>query len=433
MTKRRRTFSAALDLLAALQQVALARVLVQRALHPAVEASALLGTDSNALNDSYFSVWIFGWQARQLIADPLNLFQGNIFFPFPQTLAFSEIILPGALTYLPLDYATGNPVLAYNLVVIASFALNGKAAISSKHSSLFWSQPTCPIWLPFIEITGLRELRDGRVMVLDRRDRAIYLIDLSRNTSTKVGRDGDGPGEYRLPLRLLALPGDTTAAYDMGNSGRLVTFTPEGRPGSPITLAYPGSQPEHTDVQGRLYSLLVESPFAPSSRDPSPVTPIARWDRATGRRDSVAAVNLRIVTPLPRPSRPGPINIPFFTTEEWAVAHDGRVAVVSPDPYRVTLFGPAVSTTVGPPLPWQPVPVSNRHKQEWREERQRLRPAIIGTRDGTTYTFVRGSFREPEEWPRFLPPFLPDGLRAALEYAASALKNEVVWDIKIPA
>lgn len=85
----------------------------------------LLGTDSNALNDSYFNVWIFGWQARQLIADPLNLFQGNIFYPFPNTLAFSEIILPGALMYLPLEYASGNPILAYNLVILVVFALNG--------------------------------------------------------------------------------------------------------------------------------------------------------------------------------------------------------------------------------------------------------------------------------------------------------------------
>lgn len=87
----------------------------------------LLGTDSNAINDTYFSVWIFGWQAQQLIADPLNLFQGNIFFPFQNTLAYSEIILPAALLYLPIEYATANPVLAYNLVLLITFPLNALA------------------------------------------------------------------------------------------------------------------------------------------------------------------------------------------------------------------------------------------------------------------------------------------------------------------
>src|SRR5712692_3619959 len=40
---------------------------------------ALIGTDSNAINDSYLSIWIFGWQAHQLLLDPVHLFQGNIF------------------------------------------------------------------------------------------------------------------------------------------------------------------------------------------------------------------------------------------------------------------------------------------------------------------------------------------------------------------
>jgi hypothetical protein len=89
--------------------------------------NTLLATDSNALNDSYFSVWIFGWQAHQLIADPLNLFQANIFYPFSNTLAFSEIILPGALLYLPFEYASNNPIFAYNLILLLTFPLNAFA------------------------------------------------------------------------------------------------------------------------------------------------------------------------------------------------------------------------------------------------------------------------------------------------------------------
>lgn len=88
---------------------------------------SLIGTDSNALNDSYFGVWTFGWQAHQLLLDPLRLFEANIFFPFHNTLAYSEIIFPEALIYLPLELATCNPILAYNLVVLVLFWLNGLA------------------------------------------------------------------------------------------------------------------------------------------------------------------------------------------------------------------------------------------------------------------------------------------------------------------
>lgn len=87
----------------------------------------LLATDSTALNDTYYAVWTFGWQAHQLLADPLNLFQGNIFYPFSNTLAFDEIIFPGALLYLPFGLATGNPVFAYNLVLLLTFPLNAFA------------------------------------------------------------------------------------------------------------------------------------------------------------------------------------------------------------------------------------------------------------------------------------------------------------------
>jgi len=88
---------------------------------------SLVATDQSALDDAYLTVWIFGRGAHQLLTDPLHLFEGNIFYPFAHTLAFSEIILPGTLLYLPFAYATGNPVFAHNLVVLLSFPLNAMA------------------------------------------------------------------------------------------------------------------------------------------------------------------------------------------------------------------------------------------------------------------------------------------------------------------
>jgi hypothetical protein len=88
---------------------------------------SLVATDRSALDDAYLTVWIFGRGAHQLLTDPLHLFEGNIFYPFAHTLAFSEIILPGTLLYLPFAYATGNPVFAHNLVVLLSFPLNAMA------------------------------------------------------------------------------------------------------------------------------------------------------------------------------------------------------------------------------------------------------------------------------------------------------------------
>lgn len=45
---------------------------------------------------------------------------------------------------------------------------------------------------PFTAISGLRELRDGRVIVYDARDKTLQPIDLARGIATAVGRTAQG-------------------------------------------------------------------------------------------------------------------------------------------------------------------------------------------------------------------------------------------------
>lgn len=69
--------------------------------------------------------WTLAWGGQTLIADPLKLYDANIFYPYPNSLAFSESQIASAVTGLPLLLATGNPILAYNFVFLAAFALAG--------------------------------------------------------------------------------------------------------------------------------------------------------------------------------------------------------------------------------------------------------------------------------------------------------------------
>ena len=73
--------------------------------------------------DGLLNVWIIAWVGHALITDPLNLFNANIFYPYPNTLAFSETLLPQGLFALPFNLAFDNTVLGYNLVLLASFFL----------------------------------------------------------------------------------------------------------------------------------------------------------------------------------------------------------------------------------------------------------------------------------------------------------------------
>ncbi len=75
--------------------------------------------------DALLNVWITAWDGHQLLSDPLDLFDANIFYPYPRTLAYSELLLGNALLALPVTAATGNPVLGYNLALLLSFVLSG--------------------------------------------------------------------------------------------------------------------------------------------------------------------------------------------------------------------------------------------------------------------------------------------------------------------
>src|SRR4029079_7055969 len=65
--------------------------------------------------DGQYSIWNGAWVARTLIADPLHLFDANIFHPHKLTLAYSEAnLLTGALG-VPAYWISRNPWLTLNL------------------------------------------------------------------------------------------------------------------------------------------------------------------------------------------------------------------------------------------------------------------------------------------------------------------------------
>jgi uncharacterized protein (DUF433 family) len=62
------------------------------------------------------------------------------------------------------------------------------------------------------------------------------------------------------------------------------------------------------------------------------------------------------------------------------------------------------------------------------------KPCIRGTRISVEFILeLFASGASHQDVLRAYPHIPPDGLVAAIEYAARALKNEVVWDIKLPA
>ena len=71
------------------------------------------------------NIWAMAWVNHQLPQDAWHLFGGNVFYPYPRTLAFSEHLFVPALMASPWIAVTGNPVLAYNMVAFLTLALAG--------------------------------------------------------------------------------------------------------------------------------------------------------------------------------------------------------------------------------------------------------------------------------------------------------------------
>ena len=314
---------------------------------------------------------------------------------------------------------------------ITSFALPGT---SSAQTPRPLGKPDAEFAEPFTSLSGIRELKDGRVVAIDGRDKIVQVVDFKGGTGTKVGREGSGPGEYAFPSRLVPLPGDSSGVYDMLNS-RLLVVLPDGKAGPFITIERPsqpgpgggtvrigGSAPRYADGKGRLY-WTGQAFSEPRPGQPPKVAdslPILRYDRGTKKIDTLAWVrpakeNVQTSGGGGRMEvRMGVAN-PFSPRDEWAVAPDGRVVVLRAPEYRVEWYGPSGKGATAS-IPFTPIKVTEKHKQDWRDSRKQQTALMVTVENG------RQSVRtgpppadapDPGNWPELLPPFLENSVFVA--------------------
>ena len=90
---------------------------------PLASDPARLSRHDNA--DTALNQWTIAWFAHQAPRAPLQLYDANIFYPERSTLAYSEAMIVQAAMAAPLLWLGASPVLAYNLLLLAGFALTG--------------------------------------------------------------------------------------------------------------------------------------------------------------------------------------------------------------------------------------------------------------------------------------------------------------------
>jgi len=120
---------------------AAALCLVLAILHtwPLATAPHRLARHDNA--DVMLNEWIVAWIQHQIVRDPLRLFEGNIFYPSHDTLAFSEPLIVPALLGAPVRALGASPVLVHNVLTIAGLALTALAVYALLYA---WTQEPLP-------------------------------------------------------------------------------------------------------------------------------------------------------------------------------------------------------------------------------------------------------------------------------------------------
>ncbi len=289
-----------------------------------------------------------------------------------------------------------------------------------------------------VGVGTVRELSDGRVIVSDARDKVVQRIDLRSGEAVAIGREGSGPAEFGMPMRIYAAPGDTTLLFDPLNTRYLVigpdakpisTFrteseAPAARPGAGggrVTMGG-GLMARATDARGRLYgegsSLTVDAEGRPKSADSAA---IVRYDRGTRRLDTLAFVKLPSQNMQVSGSannqmvRIGGAN-PLTPRDEWTVFPDGRVAIVRAADYHVDWILPNGTKRSTPAVRYTPVRMNAaeiRHEEGLRNAARAGQMSIMMTQDnnGARRTAQMGPppgappLEPLTDWPEVKPPF----------------------------
>jgi hypothetical protein len=78
--------------------------------------------------DAVQSLYAVTWGAQALGNDPLHLFQATFFYPYSASLSFLDHMFGLAVLAAPLNWATGNMFVGFNVVWLLTFVLSGLGA-----------------------------------------------------------------------------------------------------------------------------------------------------------------------------------------------------------------------------------------------------------------------------------------------------------------
>lgn len=333
-------------------------------------------------------------------------------------------------------------------------ALVSTPAVAQQVATRTLTKPDAEYSEPFTRLTGFRELRDGRVLVSDQRDKTLQAIDLKTGSAVAIGREGSGPMEWSLPGRLVGMPGDTTLMSDAFNS-RFLVIGPDGKAVSTLSPVVEGStgstggtggrggppgagagaaiviggrgamavlNARATDAKGRFYFTGSSVTMGPSGPMAADSVPLIRSDISGKTQDTLAWLRVAKAN-VSGSNAAGQTSIrigappPFQSGDDWSVFADGRVAIARVADYHIDIIQPDGRRVSGTPYKYTPVKIGEGEKEEWRSASRNAQTMNTTNNNGAITRSVGSAagtpVQDPPEWPAAKSAFLNGSTWAA--------------------
>ena len=317
------------------------------------------------------------------------------------------------------------PVFRRLAVLLAGAAVMSPPVVQAQQT-VDLGEPVVESVEPFSDISGLRPMSDGSLLVSDGLEGRLLRVSRDLSTARRIGREGAGPKEYQTPDALYAMAADTTLMMDIGN-GRLAILAPDGS----IVRTFPmasgdGPQmrmmiPRAVDDRGRVFfrGMGMMRGGIPDSAgvqvfDPGTdaVSDLARVKLPEMNQQNSGAANDRRTMIRP---------VPLSREDAWTASPQGDLIVArsNDDAYWLERFD-GNGTVRGPEISYRPIRIRDADKDEWIASMSNGLSIMVDIDNGRRRTtFSRGGGQgtqaDPDdfEWPETKPAFAAGSLRMA--------------------
>ncbi len=304
-------------------------------------------------------------------------------------------------------------ILVFSAVVVGPSSGTAQATKSSQAQLTLSAGER--IGTPIESVVGIRELADGSVLVADPKAKQIVLV-ATRAPNRQIGRDGDGPGEYRTISSIVRAAGEDAIAVDGqarrylflhgASISRMAAADISRLADAYASLTDSDSSGRHLAYRGFALNGASREPLRyPSSVEGADSLLVLRFSLSSATVDTIARIRggWRGQRLVQRSFKGMPITYQLFpmpfTNDQAAVCADGWIVIARVEAAQVTWFDQNARIRTSAHISSTPVRLDDA-----------LKVALIEAHVGRE----RATMFRPEDvpnWPTVLPPFERDGLR----------------------